>query len=92
MRVHLAFTFGHRKWAIKVKPQFLAFLPVLLKKFMVVFLFLFICAYKAWVISPPFSHPFPYPLAPSLCSPPPRYLAETILPLSLLLLKKEYKQ
>jgi hypothetical protein len=38
---------------------------------------LFICAYNVWVISPPF------PPSPSLT---PRYQAETILPLSLILL------
>jgi hypothetical protein len=42
---------------------------------------------------PPSSHPLssPYP-APSLSPQPPRYLAETILPLPLILLKREYKQ
>jgi hypothetical protein len=31
---------------------------------------LFICAYKAWVISPPCPHPLPYhPLCPSSPSP-----------------------
>uniref|UniRef100_A0A8C0WDU0 Uncharacterized protein n=1 Tax=Castor canadensis TaxID=51338 RepID=A0A8C0WDU0_CASCN len=35
---------------------------------------LFICAYKAWVISPPCPHPLPYhPLRPSLSPPPPQY-------------------
>jgi hypothetical protein len=43
---------------------------------------LFICAYNVWVISNPL------PLTP-LSS---RYPAETILPLSLILLKREYKQ
>jgi hypothetical protein len=42
------------------------------------FFLVFICAYNVWVISPPFSHP------PSL-SPAP-----SILPLSLILLKREY--
>jgi hypothetical protein len=40
----------------------------------------------------PFSHPLPYPPAPSLSPPPHCYKAETILPLSLILLKREYKQ
>jgi hypothetical protein len=54
---------------------------------------LFICAYKAWVISPPCPHPLPYhPLLPLPTPPPPQYPAETILPLSLILLKREYKQ
>jgi hypothetical protein len=29
---------------------------------------LFICAYKAWVISPPCPHPLPLPLTPSIPS------------------------
>jgi hypothetical protein len=48
---------------------------------------LFICAYKAWVISPPCPQPLPYHhSAPSLSPPPPQYPAETILPLFLILL------
>jgi hypothetical protein len=53
---------------------------------------LFICAYNVWVISPPF------PAAPAVPAPPapgplsPRYQTETILPLSLILLKRECKQ
>jgi hypothetical protein len=48
---------------------------------------LFICAYNVWVISLPFPPPpsFLSPLAPSLT---PCYPAETILPLSLILLKR----
>jgi hypothetical protein len=40
--------------------------------FFFIFLLLFICAYKAWFISPPCPHPFPYhplhplPLPPSI--------------------------
>jgi hypothetical protein len=57
------------------------------------FLLLFICAYKAWVISPPCPHPLPYhPLHPLPLPPPPQYPAEIILPLFLILLKREYKQ
>jgi hypothetical protein len=53
---------------------------------------LFICAYNAWVISPPCPHPLPYYPPCSLPLPPtPWYPAETILPLSLILLKREYK-
>jgi hypothetical protein len=53
--------------------------------FFFIFLLLFICAYKAWFISPPCPHPLPYhPLHPLLL--PPQYPAETILPLSLILL------
>jgi hypothetical protein len=53
--------------------------------FFSIFLLLFICAYKAWFISPPCPHPLPYhPLPPSLS--PPQYPAETILPLFLILL------
>jgi hypothetical protein len=42
--------------------------------FFFIFLLLFICAYKAWFISPPCPHPFPYhplhplPLPPSIPS------------------------
>jgi hypothetical protein len=54
--------------------------------------FLFICAYNVWVISPPFPQPLPHPPRPLPLPPPPRYPAETILPLSLILLKREYKQ
>jgi hypothetical protein len=57
-----------------------------------IFFIIFICAYNVWVISPPFPHPFHYHPTPSLCSPPPPYQAEAILPLSLILLKREYKQ
>jgi hypothetical protein len=50
-----------------------------------IFLLLFICAYKAWFISPPCPHPLPYhPLHPLPL--PPQYPAETILPLFLILL------
>jgi hypothetical protein len=52
---------------------------------------LFICAYNVWVISPPSLRPLPYP-PPPLPPLTPRYPAKTILPLSLLLLKTEYKQ
>jgi hypothetical protein len=54
---------------------------------------LFTCAYNVWVISPSFPPPPPFPsqLPPSLPHPP-HYQAETILPLSLILLKREYKQ
>jgi hypothetical protein len=38
--------------------------------FFFIFLLLFICAYKAWFISPPCPHPLPYhPLPPSRSSP-----------------------
>jgi hypothetical protein len=45
------------------------------------FLLLFICAYKAWVISPPCPHPLPYhplcplPLAPTPSIPSRNYFA-----------------
>jgi hypothetical protein len=65
--------------ALKHKPETLNF-----------FFLLFICAYNVWVIAPTFPHPVPYPPPPR--SPPPHYQAETILPLSLILLKREYKQ
>jgi hypothetical protein len=51
-----------------------------------IFLLLFVCAYKAWFISPPCPHPLPYhPLHPTP-APPAQYPAETILPLFLILL------
>jgi hypothetical protein len=53
-----------------------------LKSFPFLKFLLFICAYNVWAISPPFSPPPPLP----------PYLAETILPLSLILWKREYKQ
>jgi hypothetical protein len=38
--------------------------------FFFIFLLLFICAYKAWFISPPCPHPLPYhPLHPLLLPP-----------------------
>jgi hypothetical protein len=53
---------------------------------MLFFFLLFVCAYNVWVISPFFPPPPPsYPQ-------PPYYQAETILSLSLILLKREYKQ
>jgi hypothetical protein len=49
--------------------------------------FLFIFVYNVWLISPSFPHPIPYPLpVPSLSPLHPCYPAETILPLSLILL------
>jgi hypothetical protein len=57
------------------------------------FFLLFICAYTVWVISPPFPLPPPLPMPPPPSFPhPPHYQAETILPLSLILLKREYKK
>jgi hypothetical protein len=57
--------------------------------FIFYFYFLFICAYNVWVISPPSPHHLPYdPPCPLPLPPPPWYLAETILPLSLILLKR----
>jgi hypothetical protein len=50
------------------------------------FFFLFICANNVWVFSPLFLLPPPLPHLT------PRYQAETILPLFLILLKREYKQ
>jgi hypothetical protein len=41
---------------------------------------------------PPSPHPLLYPPTPSLFPPPPRYQAETVLPLSLILLKRQYTQ
>jgi hypothetical protein len=61
--------------------------------FCFVFIFiLFICAYNVWVISSPLP-PTPTlpPLTPSLTLPYPLLAAESILPLSLILLNREYK-
>jgi hypothetical protein len=41
---------------------------------------------------PPPLHPFPFPPPPPSPPQPPRFQAETVLPLSLILLKREYKQ
>jgi hypothetical protein len=60
------------------------FNPSLILLFFLIFILL-ISAYNVWVISPPFPHPFLTPLTPW-------YPAETILPLSLILLKRECKQ
>jgi hypothetical protein len=61
--------------------------PIYIYYYYIIILFLlFICAYKVWVISPLF------PLLPPSPPLPPHYQAETILPLSLILLKREYKQ
>jgi hypothetical protein len=70
---------------------FLSLLPVInhiLEMFWPFFIILlFICVYKAWVISPPCPHPLPYhPLCPLSLTPTPQYPAETILPLFLILL------
>jgi hypothetical protein len=63
---------------------FFLFLPLGNYCFLKIFIvLLFIYAYNAWLISPPYSLPPP---------PPPQYPAETILPLPLILLKREYKQ
>jgi hypothetical protein len=61
------------------KNTFISFL----KKF---FIHLFTCAYIVWVISPPCFLPLPSPPTPS------RFQAETVLPLSLILLKRRHKQ
>jgi hypothetical protein len=66
-----------------------AFLFCFCKKMTFVFSFLkfllFICAYNVCVIF------IPFPLLPPSPSPPPRFWAETVLPLSLILLKRDYK-
>jgi hypothetical protein len=62
-------------------------LPFYEYKFFFSIVLLFICAYNAWVISPPCPLPLPYDLSTLSLSPTsPQYLAETILPLSLILL------
>jgi hypothetical protein len=54
--------------------------------FLFLFFFPFIHMCNVWVISPSYHQP------PSLSPPPPRIQAETVLPLSLILLKRDYKQ
>jgi hypothetical protein len=54
---------------------------------------IYMCIQGLWVISPPATTPsLTTHSTPSLSSPHPQYPAETILPLSLILLKREYKQ
>jgi hypothetical protein len=66
-------------WCHSVLCMWGASFSLELFSFFLIFI-LFICAYNVWVISP---------LLPPLT---PRYQAETLLPLSLILLKREYKQ
>jgi hypothetical protein len=78
--------FFFSRWRIELKRQILFI-------YLFIIVLLFICAYQAWVICPSFPHPLPYhPLHPLSLLPPHLYKAETILPLSLILLKREYKQ
>jgi hypothetical protein len=56
--------------------------------YLFIYLFIFIFAYNVWIISPL----LPPSLSPPSSPPPPHYPARTILPLSLILLKREYKQ
>jgi hypothetical protein len=64
-------------------PMFIAALLTIAKFF---FLISFI---RMWIL-PPFPRPIPFPQPPP--SPPtPRFQAETVLPLYLILLKREYK-
>jgi hypothetical protein len=60
--------------------------------YLFIYSFSFICAYNVWVISPLFPCPLPSPPRPLPPLPPPCYPTETTLPLSLILLKREYKQ
>jgi hypothetical protein len=47
------------------KTRFLFFLRVVFCLLLFIIILLFICAYKAWFISPPCPHPLPYhPLCP----------------------------
>jgi hypothetical protein len=81
-------TFGRKLTA----EELVSSLKGIVKSHLIFFL-LFICAYNVWVFSPP--HPLlpPLPNLPSASPPlPPGYQAETILPLSVILLKREYKQ
>jgi hypothetical protein len=64
-------------WVSKVESA----LPRLCDLLFFYFIFLFICAYNVWVISPLFSHPFPYhplrplPLPPTSSLPSRNYFA-----------------
>jgi hypothetical protein len=54
------------RWTNVLNRQFFFF------NFLIFYFLLFICAYKAWVISPPCPHPLPYrPLHPLPLSPTP---------------------
>jgi hypothetical protein len=75
-----------------VKPLVLVW-----SKMSILFIYLFILLYSyvhtmfgSFLL--PSHGPLPYSLAPSLAPSTPHYQAETILPLSLILLKREYKQ
>jgi hypothetical protein len=60
--------------------------------FLILIFFIHMCIQGLGNFSP-LPHPLPYhPLDPFLSPQPPRYPAETILPVSLILLKREYKQ
>jgi hypothetical protein len=75
----------HRNDSITLSTSLLSFIFFLI---FLKFLLLFICAYtRLGSFHPPCPHSLPYhPSAPSLSPPPPQYPAETILPLSLILL------
>jgi hypothetical protein len=60
-------------------------------RFFLIFILL-ICAGNVWVISLPFPYSLSYPLHPLPLPPTPSLPGRNILPLSLILLKREYKQ
>jgi hypothetical protein len=73
-------------------PFSISFIQHLLFYYYFFLFLLFICAYNVWVIATPFPLPTPFSPPPPYPPLPPRYQAETILPLSLILLKRECKQ
>jgi hypothetical protein len=82
----------HIKYKYLLKAEILRLDSKHFRCFLKIFI-LFICAYILCGISPPSPHPLFYlPLLPSLPPLTPLYQAEIILPLSLILLKREYKQ
>jgi hypothetical protein len=73
--------------SVTINTSWIFFFLIFNLPFYLFIFLLFICAYNVWVISPPFPPPPPLPLRPlPLSLPPPRYPAETILPLFLILL------
>jgi hypothetical protein len=65
-------------------------LPHMWTLFIYLFIY-FLYSYVHTMIGSLLPRPPPFPLTPSLTPPPPRFQAGTVLPLSLILLKREYK-
>jgi hypothetical protein len=80
--------------SVKLRPSCFFFFCFVFNYF-VLFIYLFIYLFYSYLHTM-FGSFLPSSLTPSLTLPlsplPPGYLAETILPLSLILLKREYKQ